>query len=204
MKRTFLLSFILFISANLLFAQTDFTNGFNEGYKKGYCHDQGIGCIEPIPPISALPKIGESSDSYTDGYNRGFQMGLDAQKSSTTSDNRKRYQTSKSTFIEDKMYNPYSNVNMNNVVALARALRESKGRAMVHLKNKDYQAAADISFAGLRISNNDDEFMMILGQAYRLSGDNKNGLKWLKKASKRRPRDKNLKKLVKKMENGEI
>jgi hypothetical protein len=76
-KLTPILSIFLIISS-FTFSQTKFNEGFNVGYKKGYCQDQGIGCIEPIPPIAPIPKVGESSDSYNDGYNRGFQMGLSA------------------------------------------------------------------------------------------------------------------------------
>ena len=92
---------ITFLFTITIFAQSSFTNGFNKGYKKGFCQDQGVGCIDPIPPIAPIPKIGESSDSYTDGYNRGFQMGLSARKNDNSSNNstdRKRYKTSTSTF----------------------------------------------------------------------------------------------------------
>lgn len=202
MKKIFLLSLIFCFTASYIFAQTNFDNGFKEGYKNGYCQDQGIGCIKPIPPIAPIPTVDESSSSYQDGYNRGFQMGMKAQNAPSNTTNQQRYQTAKPTFVEDKMYNPYG--NLNNAIALANALRESKGRAMEHMKNEEYQEAANICFAGLRVSPRDDEFMMILGQAYRITGDSQNALKWLKKASRLRPRDKNLKNLVGKLERGEI
>ncbi len=190
-----ILSVFLIISS-FTFSQTKFNEGFNVGYKKGYCQDQEIGCIEPIPPIAPIPKVGESSDSYNDGYNRGFQMGLSAQKSnnSSNSSNRTRYQTSKPTFIEDKMYNPYG--NLETAMALANAIRESKARAMEHLKNGEYQESANICFAGLRARPNDDEFMMILGQTYRMYGDKKNALLWLRKSKRLRPNDDNLSQLI--------
>ncbi|GAL69088.1 tetratricopeptide repeat protein [Jejuia pallidilutea] len=202
MKQTFLISLIFFLSTSFLLAQTEFDSGFKDGYKNGYCQDQGIGCIKPIPPIAPIPTVDESSSSYQDGYNRGFQMGMKAQTSKPNSTNRQRYQTAKSTFIEDKMYNPYG--NLKNAIALANALKESKGRAMEHLKNEEYQKVANICFAGLRVSPKDDEFMMLLGQAYRMTGDKENAIKWLKKSSRLRPRDNNLKSLVAKLESGEI
>ena len=202
MKQTILLSLIFFLSTSFLLAQTEFDNGFKDGYKNGYCQDQGIGCIKPIPPIAPIPNVDENSSSYQDGYNRGFKMGMKAQTSKPNSTNRQRYQTAKPTFVEDKMYNPYG--NLNNAIALAKALRESKGRAMEHLKNEEYQEVANICFAGLRVSPKDDEFMMLLGQAYRMTGDKENALKWLKKSSRLRPRDKNLKSLVSKIESGEL
>lgn len=202
MKQTILLIITLFFSANFLFAQTNFNNGFEKGYKNGYCQDQGIGCIKPMPPIAPIPKVNESSSSYQDGYNRGFQMGMNAQKPTSNSTNRQRYKTAKPTFIENKTYNPYG--NLNNTIALANSLKKSKGRAMEHMKNEEYQEVANICFAGLRVSPRDDEFMILLGQAYRMTGDKDNAIKWLKKSSRLRPRDKNLKNLVAKLESGEL
>lgn len=117
MKNNTLLLIVLFITT-FCFAQTKFTNGFNTGYKKGYCQDQGIGCIAPIPPISPTPKIGESSDSYTDGYNRGFNTGLNARKSN--SNERTRYKTAKPKFVEDVMYNSQTNSKAEAIKALDR------------------------------------------------------------------------------------
>ena len=84
MKKYLILIITLFF-ATTIFAQTNFTKGFNNGYKKGYCQDQGVGCIEPIPPIAPNPKIDESSNSYNDGYNRGFQLGLSNRKDNNKS-----------------------------------------------------------------------------------------------------------------------
>ena len=102
MKRTTVLIILLIFSANFLLAQTQFVNGFNNGYKKGFCQDQGVGCIEPVPPIAPSPKIGESSNNYTDGYNRGFELGLNARKSN---DSGNGYKTSKAKFVDDIIYN---------------------------------------------------------------------------------------------------
>lgn len=201
MKRTILLLIAFFISSNFLFAQSNFTNGFNNGYKKGYCHDQGIGCLEPISPIAPIPKIGESNDSYTDGYNRGFQMGLSVQKSSTSTTNRQQYTTTNGAFVENKMSNSYGNTK--DAYALANAIKDSKDRALENLKYKQYQAVKDICLAGLSISPKDEDFMMILGEAYYQSGDNNNALKWLKKAANYR-NEPNLNKKIKSIESGNI
>jgi len=99
MKKIILISFIFFTT--IIIAQTDYTNGFKIGYKKGFCQDQEIGCIEPIPPISPIPKIGESSDNYNDGYNRGFQMGLNAKK---TNNSGNGYKTAKPKFVDNIIY----------------------------------------------------------------------------------------------------
>lgn len=51
-----------------------FAQGFQDGYKIGYCHDKDYGCVPPIPPVSPIPSVNESSTSYFDGYNRGFSQ----------------------------------------------------------------------------------------------------------------------------------
>ncbi len=182
-------------------AQVDFNKGFNVGYGEGYCYEQVIGCIKPLPPVAPIPTINENINSYQDGYNRGFQQGLNAQKSNNSSSatTRQQYKTSQPRFLENNNENPYANIN--SAIELALALRESKGLAIEYLKNKDYQAVADICFAGLNVSPKDDEFMLLLGQAYRDSGDNKNALKWYKKAYYYRKKDKNLKILIYSLEN---
>ena len=63
-----------------------FSEGFQDGYKKGYCLGDG-NCLPPIPPIIPIPAIGENYDSYQDGYNRGFQMGLDAKRNNNANNN---------------------------------------------------------------------------------------------------------------------
>src|SRR5690554_3805782 len=117
MKKTTVLLILLIFSANFLFAQTQFVNGFNNGYKKGFCHDKGVGCIEPNPPIAPNPKIGESSNNYNDGYNRGFQLGLEAGKSN---DSRNGYKTSEPKFVDDVIYQAPVNEKINALRAMDR------------------------------------------------------------------------------------
>lgn len=179
-------------------AQTKFSNGYFSGYQTGYCYDKGNGCVKPVSPISPIPVIGESSENYNDGYNRGFSDGLDKQKSNTNSQTRESYKTTKSKFVENKTYNPFGNIS--NVVSLARALRESKGRAFELLQNEDYQGAADIAFAGLKILPTDYEFMLILAQACREIGDKQNALIWYKKAYYKNANE-NIKMVISNLEN---
>lgn len=104
MKKIYYLLFI--INSIVAVAQSDFDKGFKTGYKEGYCYNKGVACIAPMPPITPIPSINEKLNSYTDGYNRGFKTGLDAQKNNTSYTNtpeRTRYQTSDPKFVDDKM-----------------------------------------------------------------------------------------------------
>ena len=85
------------ISCTVL-AQSNYEKGFINGFKKGYCHDQGVGCQPPIPPVAPIPKVEESSSNYTHGYNRGFQKGLIAQQSGNTRNNSREIDVSTSKF----------------------------------------------------------------------------------------------------------
>lgn len=68
----------LFVLITILFSAVSFKSsyceGFEAGFKKGYCYNKGFGCITPIVPICPLPRIGETS--WNDGYNRGFMLGI--------------------------------------------------------------------------------------------------------------------------------
>lgn len=92
------------------FSQTNYNKGFEDGYKEGWCYGKGIGCIPPIPPISRIPRIGEDFENYQDGYNRGFQEGLDDGRKNQDSNGRsygvkrERYETSSPVFVENATY----------------------------------------------------------------------------------------------------
>ena len=55
------------------YPKTSYCEGWDAGYKAGWCYDQDYGCIDPIVPLCPLAKYGK--DSYQDGYNRGFVAG---------------------------------------------------------------------------------------------------------------------------------
>ncbi len=71
-----LTTLILLLFSIIALGQTEYGRGFKNGYSEGYCY-KDYGCIAPIPPITPIPYIGESNDSYQDGYNRGFKLGLE-------------------------------------------------------------------------------------------------------------------------------
>jgi hypothetical protein len=83
MKAITLLVF-LFIAINL--PAQDYLYGFQDGYRKGYCYNDAS-CNSPNPPNAPTPNTGESYYSYQDGYNRGFQMGLDDKRRGNSSSN---------------------------------------------------------------------------------------------------------------------
>ncbi|MFH1771358.1 MAG: hypothetical protein ABH872_00905 [Candidatus Omnitrophota bacterium] len=81
MKKKNFIIFILFFTILILMnpplveADNGFCTGYQDGYAAGWCYQDNF-CIEPIPPICPIPKIGENG--YQDGYNRGFLDGLRA------------------------------------------------------------------------------------------------------------------------------
>jgi len=85
MKKLLIL-FILLIFFFTSFSQFEkfkspFENGFSTGFKEGYCYgNQNVDCFTPAVPLTPLPNLNESKDNYRDGYNRGFQLGLDLKR----------------------------------------------------------------------------------------------------------------------------
>lgn len=143
---------LLFLLSIISFGQSNFSNGFSDGYKKGYCQNQGIGCLAPIPPIAPIPNVNENMNSYQDGYNRGFETGLNAQKLKPDNSTRQRYQTSKAEFID---FTIDSNPNGNGILDLKmKAISTIVERAKENLENEDYDAAIDNSNDLLNIQPN--------------------------------------------------
>lgn len=126
MKHLIISIFTFLISSSIL-AQTNYAKGFEKGYKRGYCHDQGIGCIDPVPPVTPIPKIDESASNYNHGYYRGFAMGLEVQKANSQSSsivNRTRFKTSSPEFI-DGIYEPNYNLQFEIASNITKGLSEA-------------------------------------------------------------------------------
>ena len=54
--------------------QSSWCEGFNDGWKAGYCY-QRPNCLPPLAPLCPLPTVFEENN-YEGGYNRGFATGL--------------------------------------------------------------------------------------------------------------------------------
>lgn len=80
MKHTVLLLILSLLSV-LSYSQSNYDKGFKAGYEEGYCYND-FGCISPIIPLTPMLNIGENNDSYQDGYNRGFKMGMEDKQGS--------------------------------------------------------------------------------------------------------------------------
>lgn len=154
MNKLYITLIVILFSININFAQSNFSNGFNDGYKKGYCQNQGIGCLAPIPPISPIPNVNENMNSYQDGYNRGFEAGLNAQKNNNTNtETRQRYETSRPRFTaqkvdlsENHIYNPYENQNTLNLAVKvaelkAKRINELYEKGLENYNNDNYSDA---------------------------------------------------------------
>lgn len=104
-----LLAIILLMCFNgKVLAQSNFDNGFKAGFKNGYCYsNQTSGtCYPPLPPSPPLPQINESSDSYKDGYNRGFLYGTAQRKDDDNHSSSSR--TTSSNYPKFNQYVPQS------------------------------------------------------------------------------------------------
>lgn len=83
MKTFSLISIILILSTSVMSQiKSNYSKGFEVGFKEGYCYNnKNVDCFYPLTPLSPLPRINENADNYTQGYNRGFQFGLDLRRS---------------------------------------------------------------------------------------------------------------------------
>lgn len=86
-------------------SQKRYDNGFQEGFKEGFCYGSPIYCIAPLTPMTPMIRLGEDMNNYTQGYNRGFQVGLDLQRISDTYNPYKNNQVTKIDY--SKIRTPY-------------------------------------------------------------------------------------------------
>jgi hypothetical protein len=107
-----LITFISLLISISIFAQTNFSKGYNDGYKVGYCYDKKIECISPIIKTIPLPYYFESYDSYYDGYNRGIIEGAKEKELKLRQENFNQVRSNSAAFeisyggFDPVLYNP--------------------------------------------------------------------------------------------------
>ncbi len=78
-----ILNFLLVLNIQISHGQVyqnSYDKGFQIGFKEGVCYNKTSPCYVHLTPMTPLQRINESINSYSDGYNRGFQVGLDLQR----------------------------------------------------------------------------------------------------------------------------
>jgi hypothetical protein len=139
--KSFQVVILLFLFYSNLFAQSEYDKGFDKGFQNGYCHNAGISCNPPITPIVPLIRIGEKSDNYQDGYNRGFEMGLNEYKDKTSKSNkstteRQRYETTDPNFVSDFIHKPPMELIMEVLAKKQSQYELKKLQDKVTIQNK--------------------------------------------------------------------
>jgi hypothetical protein len=74
-----LLPFLMAFDAPIASNDTKFCEGFEEGYKRGWCYNSyslDYCTLTVVLPPCPYPRWNESKDSYTDGYDHGFSAAL--------------------------------------------------------------------------------------------------------------------------------
>ncbi|MBN8653431.1 MAG: hypothetical protein J0L67_18530 [Cytophagales bacterium] len=102
--------------------KSNYASGFEVGFKEGYCYNnKAVDCFYPMTPEAPLPRINEDKDNYTQGYNRGFQFGLDLKRSNdalSNSDANLNYQLTK--------FNDYIQQNPIDAMAAVGMMMQKK------------------------------------------------------------------------------
>ena len=103
------ITLLIYLFPIIIFSQSAYTKGYNEGFKKGYCYNQPLGCVAPLPylPTASI------KTSFEEGYNDGFIKGTERNQSETTQSNtpyfpkyeKPTYQNEISTDTNYKNYN---------------------------------------------------------------------------------------------------
>lgn len=130
-----ILLFFLKLSA-IAQLKSNYERGFEIGFKEGYCYNRStLDCFTPMTPLSPIPRINENRESYTDGYNRGFQYGLDLKRNNDALRNSDN--SLKQKVISFNKYTPQNPVEAMRVVGM---IKQQKYDARTEwLQEKVYQ-----------------------------------------------------------------
>lgn len=109
----YLIIYFAFIT-QIIFSQSNFERGFDNGFKNGYCFDD-YGCIAPFTPFAPIPLLNESYENYNQGYNRGFTVGQRMKTIDITSAKQNNSNTwgVATKFPEQNLYHPDNNYLMS-------------------------------------------------------------------------------------------
>lgn len=130
MKKVYFFLFFISVSLQPKAQISKFDDGFKVGFKEGYCYNSKVLCNPPITPLTPLTRLGESLTSYLDGYNRGFQVGLDLFRLTSTNEfgqlpNSFKY-PEKQTFKSSEYVPPLNLSLLATVLARKQALFNSR------------------------------------------------------------------------------
>jgi len=147
-----LLAFLFFsntIDAQENSIKTQFAKGFEVGFKEGYCYNKYKGnCLTPLTPLSPLPSLNESSQSYQDGFNRGFQTGLDLRR--LEGGLGTNYQT-----IPNYRFNDYVETLPINAYATVGLYLEAKLKGRIRWIQQRLDGIVDLNYSLLYNLDND-------------------------------------------------
>lgn len=180
--------FILCLSINS-YAQNAFSSGFEAGYGAGYCYGRP-NCVTPLLPVAPAGGF-----SYQDGYNKGFQMGLDKQRGLENNINS-GYKGTPATFIEGVMFKlPYEFMmkvidkkdkefedKYGSIENRDRIFKELLLKGLDAFNKKDYYVAINICKQAEETLLTNSMIDMILGGSYYSVGDYDSSLRHLKTA----------------------
>lgn len=187
MKKIFII--IVLCLSYKSFSQSTFYSGFEAGYKAGYCYGRPS-CITPIVPIAPIGGF-----NYKDGYNNGFQMGLDKQRG-LKNENSYGYKGTEMTFIDNTMYKAPYELMMDIIDRKDKEFEnkygsyENRDRIFKELLLKGLDAFTKKNYyAAINYCNQAQETLLtnpmidiILGGSYYSIGDYDNSLRHLKTA----------------------
>ena len=187
MKKLFYITSILLLSVTS-FAQSKFHIGFEAGFKAGYCY--GIpACISPV----AVPAPSMVGFTYQDGYNNGFQMGLDEQRG-VKPNSTKGYVGTPATFVENAMFKlPYELMmqvidkkdkdfeeEYGSLEKRTQIFRDLLKKAEAAFNKKEYYSAINYCNQAEKTYITNPMIDMILGGSYYSNGDYDSALRHLK------------------------
>lgn len=190
MKKTIYIIVLLFSIKSI--SQSEFHLGFEAGFREGYCYGKPA-CVATVPiPIPSVVGF-----TYKDGYNNGFQMGLDKQRG-VEQNTTKGYVGTPATFIDNAMFKlPYELMmqiidkkdkdfeeEYGSLEKRTQIFRDLLKKAEAAFNKKEYYSAINFCNQAEKTFLTNPMIDMILGGSYYFINDLDNSLLHLKIAKK--------------------